>query len=35
MSDRGGSSKEFLRRIARCLMEWSAVRSFIGELLYI
>ena len=33
MSDRGGSSNEFLRRIARCLMEWSAVRSFIGELL--
>ena len=33
MSDRVGSSKEFVRRIARYLIEWSAVRSFIGELL--
>ena len=32
MSDGVGSSKEFLRRIARYLIEWSAVRSFLGEL---
>ena len=32
MSDRVGSSKEFLRGIARYLIEQSDVRSFLGEL---
>ena len=31
MSDRVGSSKEFVRRIARYLNEQSAVWSFLGE----
>ena len=31
MSDRVGSSKEFVRRIARHLIEQSTVRSFLGE----
>ena len=33
MSDRVGSSKEFVRRIARYLIELGCVRSFSGELL--
>ena len=32
MSDRVGSSKEFVRRIARYLIEQSTVRSLLGEL---
>ena len=32
MSNRVGSYKEFHRRIARYLIEQSAVRSFLGEL---
>ena len=32
MSDRVGSSKEFLRRIARYLIEQSYVWSFLEEL---
>ena len=30
MSDSG--EKEFVRRIVRCLIEWRAVRSLLGEL---
>ena len=26
------SCKEFIRRIVRCLIEWRAVRSLLGEL---
>ena len=39
MSERGKSCKEFVRRIVRCLIEWSCkefvkriVRSLLGEL---
>ena len=32
MSDRVGRSKEFVRRIARYLIQQSAVWSFLGEL---
>ena len=32
MSDRVGSSKDFVSRIARYLIEQSAVWSFLGEL---
>ena len=32
MSDRVGRSKEFVRRIARCLIEQSAGWRFLGEL---
>ena len=31
-SDRVESCKEFVRRIVRCLTEWRAVRSLLGEL---
>ena len=33
MSDLNESCEEFVRRIARYLIEWSVIRSFIGELL--
>ena len=32
MSDRVESCKEFVRRIVRCMNEWKAVRSLLGEL---
>ena len=32
MSDGVKSCKEFARRIVRCLNEWRAVRSLLGEL---
>ena len=32
MSDRVESCKEFIRRVVRCLNEWRAVRSLLGEL---
>ena len=31
MSDLVESCKEFVRRIARCLIEFKAVRSLLGE----
>ena len=32
MSDRVESCKEFVRRIVKCLNEWRALRSLLGEL---
>ena len=32
MSDRVESCKEFIRKVVRCLNEWRAVRSLLGEL---
>ena len=32
MSERVESCKEFVKRIVRCLNEWRAVRSLLGEL---
>ena len=32
MSDRVESCKEFIRKVVRCLNEWRAVGSLLGEL---
>ena len=32
MSDSVESCKEFVRRIVKCLNEWIAIRSLLGEL---